>query len=311
MSGGVLVACLLFTPDLTRLATRLLPQRRAWGMTARRLATHDQARYGTAATVLACCLALPTALCTMVATSQRTEAANNISVAPPHQLMIASPSGPAAPPAVTALVADAVGGVDPVSLSVLGDGDSDVRFATPGRGAFGVLAVRSVNELARLQNGHLSPAARTALERGGIVDWSGAEGSQRLAVQRGTAAPKYSRALPTAHADVLPSYEYLYAGAVLQETARRLGLPSQPTLDVFTDVSNVAAQRAVRAVTAAGYSSDFVRFHVVPKHVKPPAEWYVALSALALLAFVVLWLVMRSQARNLRTYSARLLAVGL
>jgi len=70
-------------------------------------------------------------------------------------------------------------------------------------------------------------------------------------------------------------------------------------------------RRAVRAVTAAGYSPDFVRFHVVPDHVDPPAEWYVALTALALLAFLFLWLVMRSQARSLRTYSARLLAVGL
>lgn len=312
-AAWLLVGLLLMAPDLLRGLTRLLPLSRAIPLTARRLMEHDRARYAVAVTALATCIGLPTAVATFVATETRTETAKNVSQVPDGQVVVdVADSNPTTAAAVRDLVTSVPGVANPVRVSTIFSTTKTIRFARDGEhGAFGIWVVASSDDLEAILGGPLAGSARKALETGGVVDWSGATGTQQISIQANGEAPRLTESLPTAHIKVNESSEFAAAGAMLETTADALELPSQPSKFVFTGLEDDTIRTAVNIVTAAGYAARYVAFHVTPPPTKPTSEWYAAAGGLTLAGFLVLWFVLRGQARHLREYAARLLALGL
>lgn len=303
--GGLLI----LTPDLLRIATRGLSSSGSVTLTARRLVESDRSRHALAATTLACCISVPTAVATLYATEQRTEQAQTIAAVPVGQIWVnAGNSTPRLAAQVAKIVSSTPGTDQPSTLGYL----SGSRFGTLGDGgAFGILVLPSVDALRAVHGGHPPQEAIETLTAGGVLDWSGATGPQRLLVESKN-GKRLTPELPTAQMEVDPAYRMASAGAILQKTAERLGLLVQrDALYVFTDLDDSTIRAAVQQVTERGYDPKLVGHHVPPLPTEPSAEWYLATVGLSLTGFAVLWAVQRAQARHLRDYAARLLAIGL
>lgn len=300
---------LLLTPDLLRLSTHLLPTSNSVTLTARRLVESDRARHALAATTLACCISVPTAAATLRATEQRTEEAQNIARVPEGQLWVDSGnSTPQIALRVSDIVASTPGTERPAHLGIM----TEPRFAVPGKGgAFGVLVLPTIDDLRAVTPDPPADAVNT-LRQGGVIDWSGADAPQHFVTQTRDGLKRLTSELPTTTLPVDPSYQSAFAGAILQSTANRLKLPVQPdSLLVFSDLDEATIRAAVNRVTAEGINPKLVAYHVTPLRIKPPPEWYLATVGVALTGFGLLWAVQRGQARHLRDYAARLLAIGL
>ncbi|MGW5053270.1 hypothetical protein [Actinokineospora sp. NPDC004072] len=303
-----LAGLLLLTPDLLALATRLLSTAKSTTLTARRLIEGDRARHALAATALACCIAVPTAVATLQATQQRTDESRNHARVAPGQIWVSSGNSS---PETAARVAELVGAAAGVGApAVLGGVDG--RFSTPrkGGGSFGILVLASVDDL-KVFTDHPTAEAAEVLRNGGVVDWTDAGVQQSIGnhvAGQWTSTPQ----LPTTSLQVDPAYQAAFAGVILQSTAERLGLRTDPARQyVFDGLDDAAIQRAVDRVAAEGINPKYVEHHVVPLPTELPGEWYLGTAGLALTGFGLLWAVQRGQARLLRDYAARFLAIGL
>jgi hypothetical protein len=313
-AAWMLVGFLLLAPDLLYPIVWTLRTGRAVPLLARRLIENDRGRYAVAIVALAACMGLPTATGTFLATQTRTEAAGTVSQVPPGQIIVdVANSNPATAKKVQGIIAASSEiGQKPTTVDIAYADGKEIRFEHDGRyGAFAIWVVPDAAALSNMLNGSLTDDARTALESGGVVDWSGSREPQRVVTTDSSGRRAFSDALPTADISANSSYRTKSAGVMLASTADALGLPTTTSRYVFTDMDDEAIRTAARDVTRAGYDARFVEYHITPPPTRPSAEWYVASGGLAAAAFVVVWVILSGQARHLRTHAERLMAMGL
>lgn len=308
----IVAGALLLSPDLWLLLLPAVCPNRAVPLVVKRLIESDLSRHRAALFTVAACLALPIAVATYSATDTRTAAAANISLVPPGDAVVQAADSDARTAARIGTKLTRGLGVSPVEVAMVLDRNSYSSFSTKGTtGANALWVFDSVDAARRLLGAALTGRGADVLANGGVVDWSGATGPQSIATQRGHAEPVSSRPLNTVDLQVDPSFAYLAAGAMLSSTAHDLSLSTSPALYVFTDLTDQEIAEVPVLLAAAHINPRLVAVHTVPPPTRPTAQWYVAGGGLTLVGFVVLWSILGAQARNLRRYAGRLLALGL
>ena len=302
----LVTAVLLIVPDGFRLVVRGIPTHRSEWLSARRLIESDRARYSGAVVALAFSLAVPTILATLYATQWRAEDERNVSTVPAGQVHVSTGYLLDAEK-VRNVVAELRSATDLPDPVMIGRAES-VYLRSPNQfGAFGLWVVRDAKQLEAVLGQAWTQPAGDVLNAGGVVSWAGAapplvDDSRGVELRTG----------PATNLDVDPGIASSVGGAILAETARGLGIPVlADQLAVYTGVTDAARQEALAAVQAAGFTSKAIQYHTEPTPTEFPPIWGVALVGLLLAMFSILWLVLHGQAKHLREYAARLLAVGL
>ena len=313
-------AAVLLTPDLVRLIVWAFPRRGARMFVARGVLRASIIRQGVAAAVIAACVAVPIGLGTQLASKQANDRAFTFSTVPTGQMWIERANDIGDIDGVARAV-DTVPGISaPVVIRGLtspaqasGAAGSAARFLHAASGGTATMTIDNAVDLRRLVGTDLPSDTEAVLRAGGVVDFSAARGPQQfVVVANGGERQLTTKTLQTVEAHVAPAFSTQFSGAVLTSTAKQLGLPvSSPVKYLYPAVTDKQIQSAVTASVDAGYDSEFVHYHVpAPAPVLPAAAW-VFFAGLALGGFVVLILVVTDQARRLRSYSERLVALGL
>jgi hypothetical protein len=178
-----------------------------------------------------------------------------------------------------------------------------------------VIAVNSVDDAARLNNGALTAQQRTALERGGLLAWKELDNRSTRRVVLTDAATGHERSqskpLPVAVGPFEPSWQGGVDGVTLSSTARRLGLPLSYSAIVLTGVTDASATKAKQVALDAGYDPHHVGIHRAPDRAEVPPAFWGAIAGLGILVLLTVFTVSRAQATTLRGYLGGLIAIGL
>lgn len=318
-----ILALMLITPDVLRAVVWSLPRGNPRTFVARRLMTTDRGRQATAAAVVLACVAVPICAATQISSQKLSQAASSYSLIPPHQIWVQSGAGVQGVTSVGGIVSKVPSAGSPILVRGLSGQDrlhnQDSAYAhflyapSSGNSNSTTLVLNSAHELRRIVGNELPQNAETTLNAGGVLDFTSATSDQRFVIDSdGGTRHVVPQVLPTLKVSLSRRFNEQYAGAILLRTAEQLKLPiSDPTKYIFTDVSSTTINRAVAATVDAGFDSRFVQYNVVPPPPDIPTSWYVFLAGLILGGYAVLLLVIRGQARKLRTYSARLVSIGL
>jgi putative ABC transport system permease protein len=315
LAGVLAGALLLFTPELVGAALRLLPVVEPRIRLGRRQLDADRDRAVGAVVVLAAALGAPLALLTLLATLISTVQADTVPAVAWGQLVLSGLDGNSDPPpseVVDAVTDHVAFEAAPIRVGYLGTDHSHVVWAGADLGA--VLAVDSVDEVARLNNAPLTASQTAALEGGGML-LTGQGGPTRRALVHlgnkgrgvlGTTAP-----LPVAYGDFEPVWLDPYGALVLTATARRLDLPVRRGALVYTGVSHEQALAARQAALDARLDTQHVGIHVPPEPERLPPAYYTSVLGLGLLVLLTTVALARTQVLTLRGYLGRLVSVGL
>lgn len=313
-------AAVLLAPDFVRLVVWAIPRRSARLFVARGIMRASLVRQGVAAAVIAACVAVPIGLGTQLASKQANDSAFTFSTVPTGQMWVERASAVGDVDGIARAIANIPGMPAPVTVRALsgpaqasGAAGPAARFLHAASGGTGTLTLDDPADLRRLIGSDLPNEAESVLRAGGVIDFSAARGSQRfVVVANGGERQLTTPVLPTLKAHVAPAFSTQFSGAVLTSTAEKLGLPvSSPVKYLYPSVTTAQIRSAVTASVDAGYDSEFVHYHVPPPAPTLPAAAWVFFTGLALGGFVVLLLVVTDQARRLRDYSERLVAIGL
>ncbi|MGI8678340.1 MAG: hypothetical protein ACR2LX_06565 [Jatrophihabitans sp.] len=318
-----ILAVMLLTPDVLRIALAMLSRSTPRTFVTRRLMSADLGRHAAAAAVVVACISVPICAATQIDSQKLSRAAGAYSLIPPHQMWVQSGSGIQGVTPVGNIITAVPHVGHPVVLRGLAAQDRihnpNSGYAhflyVPRSGNFNsyTLVLSSADDLRRFVGSQLPAGAEATLNAGGVLDFTGTVGDQRFVIDSdGGKRRVVPQQLRTLHVSLTRQFSEQYAGVILLSTAKKLNLPiSDPTKYIFTNVPTPAINTAVAATVDAGYDSRFVQYNVPPPPPDIPTQWYVFLAGLIAGAFVVLLLVIRSQAKKLRTYSSRLLALGL
>lgn len=313
-------AVLLLAPDVLRLALVVLPTSSPRGFVTGRLMRTDRGRQGVAVLVVACCVALPIAAGTQLASKKASDATFTYGYVPDGQMWVEAQGGPGDVAAVARIVSGVPGVSRPTAVRALttgagADTTTALFVAEPRRDGFTnatIMVVDSADDLRRVVGTGLPPAADRVLETGGVLDFTGAAGDQQFAVYAPDGQERVTPTLRTLDVRLDRQLTTSFGGAILLSTAQQLGLPvSAPATFLYPDVSAPVIRAAVAAVVEAGFDSEFVLYAVPPPSPDLPTSGYVFLGCLLLGCFAILVLVMRGQARRLSDYGDRLVSLGL
>lgn len=314
---------LLVAPDLLRLVVWALPQRRVRIFVTQRLMQRDHARQAVAVVVVAFCLAAPILTATQLVSQKASDASFSYSRVPQGEVWVQSTGAVGDVRGVARLVSRVPGMGAPIVVRGSSyaadprDKNSAAAFfsRTPETGRFstGLMIVRSADQVRRLVGDTLPREATPTLESGGVLDFTGAEGAQQIVVD--SAAGKrllVTPPLPTLKVALGRQLSSQFGGALLLSTARELGLPvNAPSKFIYTGTSMALIESAVQAAVDGGYDSEFVQYSVPPPPPKLPLYAYAFVGALMCAGLAVLLVIINGQARRLRSYTARLVAIGL
>ncbi|WP_134738754.1 hypothetical protein [Nocardioides sp. 503] len=313
-----LAAVILVTPDLLRIVVRTMPRRSPRWWVARRLIESDVSRQALAAGVVACCIAVPVLVATQLASQKASDATFTFSRVPAGQIWVQSDSGAGDVTGAADAIRSVPGIGRPVAIRGLRSEDDTLaafftRAPAAGRTSLNIMVVDTVADVRRVIGDEVSATGEATLEDGGVLDFTGAGGRQRLEVISPTGARALRTApLPTLGVALPIALRANFGGAILRASAEDLGLPvSAPSRYVFADVSPHVTAEAAAAAVAAGYDGNFVQYAVEPPEPTLPTTAYVFLAALVLGGFAVLVTIIRAQGRRVRSYLARLVALGL
>lgn len=317
--AGVLLA----TPDLMRAVVWALPSGNPQAFVTRRLMGADLGRHAAAAIVVGCCIALPICAATQLVSKKANDASFTFSRVPQNQVWVQGTGGVGDVAGVAEVVSKVPNVGQPVAVrgsSYSNDPaaeDSAAAFFTElsgGSSSLALMIIDSAHDVRKIVGDALPANAEAVLESGGVLDFSGAEGDQRFVVYAANGKELLrTPVLPTLKVSLPQQISRQFGGAVLRGTAQDLGLPIEraPNNFIFPNVATPVIGDAVQAAVNAGYDSEFVQYATPPPPPTLPSYAYVFLVGLILGGFVVLLVVIRSQAKRLRSYSARLVAIGL
>lgn len=317
-------AVLLATPDALRVVVWSLPRSNPRTFVTRRLMWADLGRQAAAVAVVGCCLALPICAGTQLASKKASDSSFTSSIVPVGQIWVQNNGGSGG--GDIAGVAQAVSEVPDIGRPVVlrdmgfappyGPNSSAAFFQkspTSGNSSLNIMVVDSADQVRRLVGDQLPDDAEAVLDAGGVLDFTSVAGDQKFVVT--SAAGKrllVTPALPTLKVSLDRQFSKSFGGAVLLSTAKKLKLPTNlPRTFIYTDVTPTVIEEAAAAAVDAGYDTEFVQYSVPPPEPELPTNAYVFLAGLVLGGFAVLLFVITGQARRLRTYSSRLVAIGL
>ena len=319
-------AVLLAAPDVLRAVLWLLPRRFPRTFVTRRLMTADMGRQAAAVAVVGCCLALPICVGTQLASKKASDASYSLSIVPVGQIWVQSgDSGDGGDIEGVARAVSQVRGIGaPVVLRDMNYAvgppqkeDSAAMFSktpTSGNSNSTIMVLENVADLRRLVGDQLPEDAEAVLTDGGVLDFTSAVGDQKFVVTSAISGKKLlvTPALRTLKVSLDAQFKKSFGGAVLRSTALKLKLPVKPPARIiYTDATPILIEEAAAAAVEAGYDSQFVQYSVAPPEPVLPTNAYVFLAGLVLGGFAVLLYVVRGQAKRLREYSSRLVAIGL
>lgn len=319
-------AVLLLSPDLLRLIVAALPRGHHRSFVIGRLMQVDYRRQAAAVVVVSCCLAIPICAATQLTSEKTAQARFTYSVVPAGQIWVLDGDIPGGDIAGVVRAISTVNGLgQPVAVyETIAPSRAD--YTSSGASAFLTeystteshtssrpMVVTSADQVARLLGSQFPAHATTVLNNGGILDFSQATAAQRFAVADAHGNSRFTTPrLPTLEVPVSQQIQASFGGAVLLRTARQLKLPIySPRTYIYTGITPRITKDSVQAAVNAGYDSGFVQYNVPPPPPTLPANAYVFLAGLVLGGFAILMFVIRGQANRLRTYSARLVAIGL
>jgi putative ABC transport system permease protein len=314
-------AAILLSPDLLRLVLGTLPQANPRVFLIRRLMRADTGRHATAVVVVACCIAMPTLIGTQLASKKASDATFTFSRIPSGQIWVQSDAAIGDVRGVARSISKVPGIGRPVVIrgtsspatdSIDGSNAFFTRQQKTGRSSNAIMIVQNAEQIRRLIGHRLPAGAEAVLTSGGVLDFTRTEGKQRFAVFRGSERVRTTPEVETFRIRPDRQLRANFGGAVLLSTAKALDLPiSEPTRYIYPDVSTKETEDAVQTAVDAGYDSEFVQYSVAPPPPQLPTYAYVFLAALLVGGFAVLLTVLQGQARKLRTYGSRLVAIGL
>lgn len=310
--GLLTVGLLLLTPEVLGLALRFVPTSRARGRLVRRHLEGRSARTVMSVLLITVALGGPLAFATVLATMIQTDEADRIPATASGQLRIIS-EGSASPPRRTIEVIARELGSSAEPPVLVWELESDGRYVgAPSRGSGLVMAVESVDALARLNNRPLSAEQKAILQSGGVL-YGGdtAEASLEFieTTAEGRSLPRGE--LPATGFELDPAWQVSHAGVVLKATATSLGLPLNVSDVVYTSLSASDRERGAAAVEAAGLDPYFLKVYEEPLPVRAPPAFYVALIALSCIVIGVAMFVVRTHVTSLRRVLGSLIAVGV
>lgn len=317
--AGVLLAA----PDVLRILVWALPSGNPRTFVTRRLIQADLGRQAAAVVVVGCCLALPISAATQLVSKKLSDASFTFSRVPLNQVWVQSTGGTGDVTGVAQVVSRVPQIGQPVAVrgsSYSPDPNaknSAAAFFTEvpkGNSSSALMVIDSADQVREVVGDDITPNAESVLDAGGVLDFSGAEGDQRFIVYSAKGKELLrTPVLPTLKVSLPKQISSQFGGAVLRSTAQGLGLPVDrtPNKFIFTDVPTPVIGDAVQAVVNAGYDSEFVQYATPPPPPTLPIYAYVYLAGLVLGGFTVLLVAIRGQAKRLRSYSARLVALGL
>lgn len=318
----VVAAVLLASPDLLRLAVRAFPNSNPRTFVVARLMRADLGRQAAAVAVVGCCLALPICAGTQLASKKVSDASYTYSRIPAYQIWVRADNGIGDLAGVARAISTVPGVGPPVAVRGLtptgphNQTSAQARFLkmpTSGNSNYSLMVVDSADQVRRVVSDQLPANAETVLNSGGVLDFTNAIGAQKFVVYPAKGDHQLvTPVLPTLKVPVDKQFGANFGGAVLLRTAEKLKLPiSDPSIYVYPDATPQIIDKAVQAAVHAGYDSEFVQYSVPPPPPVLPTNAYIFLTGLLLGGFAVLLLVTRGQARRLRTYGSRLVAIGL
>ena len=315
LAGFIGTTVLLVMPELVNAVVSRLPENGPRRRLAQRQLSFHRSRGITATAVLTATIGAPLALLTLLATYTATETNRFQPDAAPHQVVLTGLGSTAEPPLpqVVDAVTRRVDFVDPaIHLRYLMD--ANVAVSVRGDDLGGVLAIDTLDEVARLTERPLSQVESDTLQRGGILVWSDSGRTDRTLVSAATADGKAmtaSKPIPATVSNFEPAWKASVHGVLLTASAHELGLPVSDGAVVYTNVPDVDVTAAQQAVLDAGLSRRFVKVYEPPEPVFVPATFYTAIVGLALVALLTTVGVTRAQVATLRGYLTRLVAIGL
>lgn len=313
-----LAAVVLLAPDLLRLLVRALPRNSPRPFLAGRLLRTGGPGPGLATIVVACCVALPTCVATQLVSKQASDASFTYSRVPSHQIWVQN-SGRGDVTAVADVVAAEPGLDSPVTVrgvAFTGPKSQGAYFTkAPSQGSSNgsIMVVETASDLIKVLGNQAPSAASETVSGGGVLDFTNTAGDQQFLVSTSQGKEVLTTPpLPTLKVTPDRAVRAQFGGAILLDTARELGLPVKPpSTYIFTDTTLNDVEDAVQAAVNAGYDSEFVQYQTPPPPPRLPTYAWAFLGCLLIAAVFVLLVVVRAQARHLRIYTERLVAIGL
>lgn len=328
LTGIVIAATVLIVPEVLGGILKLLPDKGPRQRLARRQLSADPLRAGTALAAVTVLLGASLSYLALLDTLIRTADHQAYPDVLPGQVLVTDrASSIFAPPASVLRAAqstDALDGSHGFELTHLviavDDADLVTRSITREETHKILLAVGNPGEAERLVAHSLDEAQRSTLLDGGVLIWADADGVDpgaplpaRLVLREGDEIVSRTSELPAATVNVgLADWRIGTDGVLLRQTVAQLGLPLPPDGPVmFTGLSSSESRAVQAAVTAAGVDARTVRIYVPPPPAVPPAALLATAAGLVILVLIAVSAASRGQARTLRGYLARLIAVGL
>lgn len=274
----------------------------------------DTGRYTITVTALAAAIALPAVFGTLYATAFRLEEDRNISSIPAGQMWVSGAElGTAELVQRTVTVLAGVPGLpDPISIDYL---DNAYLSQANAHGASGLWGIREAADLYTLLGAAPDDEATETLNSGGLIVWDKAGGELITVSADGAETPTPIAAmvsLDDLNIDVDPSIKNNLAGVILTSTAESLGtLVNRNMAAIYVNVSEDLQMQASERVVSAGITPKAIAFNTPPQPLTFPPEWVVTMAGVALALFVMVWAIFSSQAKHLRSYATRMLAIGL
>jgi hypothetical protein len=327
LAGVVTAAVLLVIPDVVGLLLRVLPESGPRRRLTRRQLAADPRRVGAALTALTVLLGASLSFFTLLSTIIKTLDQQAFPDVLPGQVLLADRASITLPPRPEVLqAADTSGTLSGLPRLELGyafttdDTTGNVtRSATRSDQIGSLLAVETPAQAEQLIGHRLDPAQSSTLTSGGLLIWAdapdppkGPAARTRLDIRSGDALLGRTPDLPAASVTVdLADWRGGTDGVLLRSTGQNLGLPLRAGPIMVTGVSDEQAKVLQDAVGRAGMDARSVRIYVPPPSPIPPAAVLVTAVGLALLALAAVLAATRAQARTLRSYLARLVAIGI
>lgn len=318
--GVVVAAVLALVPDVAASLLRVMPSGRLSLLLAVRQGRNDRLRYGLVSVLVAAGVSVPAVMATYTSTQVATAQADLVPLAPPGWLVVDCDGAPQRCARIRKTVQDATSAGKALELRMFIEARRRGKqvAVTPGSTGSGhrtlVLVVRTTAEVERFLGRPLSAQERAVVEGGGAVEWVDLPGDLTLdftGQDRAGAPTRLDQAtLPTVHVHVDRSTKDFGAGIILEDTVHRLAGRSSPFSYVFTDTDATDVARGVAAIRKTGDDARFLRYYVAPRRVELGEDWFLSLVGLTLGSLMMIAFAMHAQARSLRAYSARLLAIG-
>ena len=241
----------------------------------------------------------------IVASSSASAMAAGTARVSPGQLAISRPDGMQLDPALLDLASEPVSTSRPVVAHMLTDEASGEFASAPTRDGGIIHAFANADEMQQVI-GELDGDELELIENGGVLVFQPEIESPLPVTYRGRTVE-----FPAAAKTVRSEWQARVPGVMLLAPAKAAGLPTSPTVVVFTGASESTAQSLLERLADAGYGSRFLERYQPPAPVIPALGYWAATVATLLAALGMNLLVATNSLLSLKRRLDALHAIGV